>query len=854
MNPGDEFFGKIEKSGDSDWIKIELVAGQSYSFNLVAAASDGDGDYNPMLSLYGPDGNKIVSSDDVGKGLIVNPLIGGDDFATGSYLNFTATTSGTYYLAASGSHKSTGNYMLSAYAEDIPNSPATPATLEIGGSVTGQADPAANFTSYDDDYYSVKTIVGHYYTVTVSGSGDNPLNETYVNARTVDGTVIRESGDWGFGVSQITFKALDTTTLLTVGEGAAGASGQYTLQINEATPLDTLEWNIASPKNIKVFFVGDGAVTTADGDSFSAQAWTPDEIAAAMKAYGKWSDVANIHFTEVDDPSKANFFMIKGPQGEFGDGELGHWNVDGGATVVGGVTYNIDGSGVFNDSTAEWGNQQEGGEGFLTIIHEIGHGMGLAHPFDNGGGSASLPGTDDPFGQLGDFSLNQSIDSIMAYNRSFAQAFGSDYALDFGGAATPMALDIAAIQRMYGANTNHNGGNDTYVLPTTNAVGTFFQGIWDTGGRDTIVQKGSDAAVIDLRPASLKYDAIAGGGISYVAGIRGGFTVANGVDIENATGGSGNDRIAGSNKVNALHGNAGVDFLAGLGGNDKIYGGNDGDTLYGDGIPGIPAGIGMGSGAVTKTSDEIHSDSTTALDISDDFAVAQDANVANSAKDPHVTISATAGGTRDWYALTVGAGVTITVDIDGISGGVDTNVLLYGADPDSSVSTFRNSSILDGAGGSTSTTDSFGNYTTVSAGTYFIRVSNANVDGGGMATGTTYTLQVSVSAKAGGIASGAGKDSLDGGKGDDSLTGGGGKDTFVFGKGYGTDTITDFAHAGKNHDIIDLSGIKGIDNLKDAKALFEKHGHDVWIDTGHGDVLIVQHVTTHDLGKDDFSF
>ena len=49
---------------------------------------------------------------------------------------------------------------------------------------------------------------------------------------------------------------------------------------------------------------------------------------------------------------------------------------------------------------------------------------------------------------------------------------------------TPPALDIAAIQGMYGANTDHNGGNDTYVLPTANAVGTFFQAIWDTGGEE----------------------------------------------------------------------------------------------------------------------------------------------------------------------------------------------------------------------------------------------------------------------------------------------------------------------------------------------------------------------------------
>jgi hypothetical protein len=797
LDVGGALLSSIGKSGDSDWIKIHLDAGQSYSFNLVAAASNGDASFNPVLSLYGSDGSTLIdSNDNVGAGLIVNPLIGGDNFKTAAYLHFTANATGDYYLAASGSGTSTGDYMLSAYQEDIPNSASTPATLEIGGAVTGQASPP-NASSYDDDYYKVPTVIGQYYTVTVSGSGDNPLHSTYVNARTADGnTVITEAGDWGFGVSRITFQAIDTTTILTVGEGTAGASGQYTLQIDKASPLDTVEWNILSPKNIKVYFVGDASVVAPQDEHFTAKAWTQDEIDAAMKAYGAWSDVANVHFTQVSDPSQADFFMFKAPQDVFPDGALAHWDVGGGTAQVGLQDYQIKGAGVFNADTTEWTNQQLGGDGFLTLVHEIGHGMGLAHPFDNGGGSAALPGTTDPFGQLGAYSLNQSIDSVMAYNRSFAQAFGSTYPLNYGGAASPMALDIAAMQGMYGANTDHNGGNDTYVLPTVNDVGTYFQGIWDTGGKDTIVQNGSDSAVIDLRPASLQYDSIGGGGISYVVGIRGGFTVANGVDIENAAGGSGNDHIVGSDKVNTLHGNGGTDFLAGLGGNDKVYGDDGSDTLYGDGVPAIASGVGAGTGAITKTSDEVHSDSSTALDITGDFAVAADPNVVNSATDPHVTISATAGDSRDWYKLTVAAGVTITVDIDGISGGIDTNVLLYGADTTSSVSTFRDSSVLDGAGGSTSTTDSFGSYTTVSAGTYYIRVSNAHVSGGSLGAGTTYTLQVSVSPEAGGIDAGAGNDTLDGGGGADSMVGGGGNDTYIVDDP--GDVVTEVAGGGKD--------------------------------------------------------
>jgi hypothetical protein len=563
--------------------------------------------------------------------------------------------------------------------------------------------------------------------------------------------------------------------LLSVGEDIAGSTGQYTLQIDKASPLDTVEENITSPNDVKVFFVGDGAVSGPEGENFTALGWTQADIASAMLAYSKFSDIANVHFTQVTDPSEANFFMFKRPDTP-SNGELAHWDVGGGTAVIDGNNYAIDGAGVFDASAAEWGNLQEGGDGFETLLHEIGHGMGLAHPFDHSGGSAALPGVIDPFGQLGDYSLNQNVYSIMAYNRGFAQAYITP--INYGGAASPMALDIAALQRMYGANTDHNGGNNTYVLPTANAAGTYFLGIWDTGGEDTIVQNGSNAAVIDLRPASLRYDSIAGGGISYVSGIQGGFTVANGVEIENATGGTGNDRIIGSDKANTLHGNGGLDFLAGLGGNDKVYGDDGTDTLYGDGIPSIPSGVGMGDGAVTKAAGAGNSGFATALDITNDFALTANANIENATTDPHVTISGTGDGTRDYYQLTLAAGATITLDIDGMSGGGNSNVRIYGADTSSYRSTFNDGSVLDGAGGSSTSLDSFGRYTTVTAGTYYIRVSQFT-SAGVLPNGTTYTLQVSVSDQVGGIGASAGNDTLDGGGGADTMFGGAGNDTYI---------------------------------------------------------------------------
>jgi serralysin len=72
-------------------------------------------------------------------------------------------------------------------------------------------------------------------------------------------------------------------------------------------------------------------------------------------------------------------------------------------------------------------------------------------------------------------------------------------------------------------------------MKDVNAAGTFYSSIWDGGGTDEIRYTGAANATIDLRAATLKYEVGGGGFVSYAHGIFGGFTIANGVTIENAT-------------------------------------------------------------------------------------------------------------------------------------------------------------------------------------------------------------------------------------------------------------------------------------------------------------------------------
>ncbi len=124
-------------------------------------------------------------------------------------------------------------------------------------------------------------------------------------------------------------------------------------------------------------------------------------------------------------------------------------------------------------------------------------------------------------------------------------------------------------------------GNDTY-----NGGGggdTFADGAFCTGG-------GTDTVSYSSRPASdslfISLDGVANDG---VAGERDNV----GTDIEDVTGGAGDDIITGSAAANTIDGGNGQDAIDGGAGNDTLMGGNDDDKLTGgDGADILDAGAG----------------------------------------------------------------------------------------------------------------------------------------------------------------------------------------------------------------------------------------------------------------------
>ncbi|MGD9967632.1 MAG: M10 family metallopeptidase C-terminal domain-containing protein [Hyphomonadaceae bacterium] len=351
-------------------------------------------------------------------------------------------------------------------------------------------------------------------------------------------------------------------------------------------------YNIAGKNVITYYFAKTGDVFV-DEDLTSAgstdtmiakgfEQWEKDAFRLALDQYEKVADVLYIEVQERND-ADFKFVTYNGTPGA-------------GASLLGRMSppnEDNEGQAEFNAGDARWTQEglQQGGFYFPTLLHEFGHGHGLAHPHDNGGNSSVMPGagggTAGIGGGLGDYQLSQQVFTIMSYNDGwqtspYGQPSSGDLlamnADNFGWQGTLAALDIAVIQDKYGVNEEWATGDDVYTIKDVNAAGTFYQTIWDAGGNDEVKYIGSKDANIDLRAATLKYEFGGAGWVSYAYGVHGGFTIANGTTIEKAAGGDGNDALIGNDAANTLDGGAGNDWLVGGAGGDSLAGGAGADT------------------------------------------------------------------------------------------------------------------------------------------------------------------------------------------------------------------------------------------------------------------------------------
>ena len=154
-------------------------------------------------------------------------------------------------------------------------------------------------------------------------------------------------------------------------------------------------------------------------------------------------------------------------------------------------------------------------------MHEIGHVLGLEHPFE---GTHRLPTALD-FQKLYSDVLSKKSEAF----------FNGDYLIS----STPMVYDIAAIQYLYGA-AEYNEDNTSYKY---NRNQPFVEAIWDSGGYDTLDLTGfTKACNISLIPGS--YSTIACSNWT----MKDNLGIAHGAFLEKVIAGNGNDTITGNSK------------------------------------------------------------------------------------------------------------------------------------------------------------------------------------------------------------------------------------------------------------------------------------------------------------------